>query len=89
MRVRAMSARQVLLQHRWAAALIESRLTPGPARLRLHDATLGVLRNADFSIALAYHAHLALDSYVYGFVLQEVWRPFTPSKRPQVIGDLG
>jgi Tetracyclin repressor-like, C-terminal domain len=49
----------------------ESRRTPGPATLRHHDAVIGCLRDAGFSIQLAAHAFSALDSYIYGFALQE------------------
>ena len=71
MRRRAMSAREVLARHRWATGLMESRTTPGPATLRHHDTVLGTLRGAGFSIELAAHAYSALDSYIYGFALQE------------------
>ncbi len=76
MRHRAVSMREVLGRHRWAIALMESRSAPGPATLRHHDAVIGVLRNAGFSIALAAHAYSALDSYIYGFALQERSLPF-------------
>jgi AcrR family transcriptional regulator len=85
---RAMSARSVLVRHPWAAALVESRLVPSPHRLRLHDATLGVMRRAGFPIELAYAAYMTLDSYIYGFVLQEVAWPFTEAERPAVIDAL-
>ena len=42
-----------------------------PATLRHHDAVIGCLRKAGFSIQLAAHAFAALDSYIYGFALQE------------------
>jgi AcrR family transcriptional regulator len=71
MRRRAVSAREALRRHPWATALMESRATPGPANLRHHDAVLGILRNAGFSVELAAHAFAALDSYLYGFALQE------------------
>ncbi len=87
-RGRAFSMREVLLRHRWAAMLIESRVSPGPARLRLHNALLKVLRDAGFSVALTYSAYLTLDSYIYGFVLQEVWWPFTAEDRPAVVESL-
>ncbi len=76
MRQRAVSAREVLSRHRWAIGLMESRTTPGPATLRHHDTVIGVLREAGFSIALAAHAFSALDSYIYGFALQEASLPF-------------
>jgi AcrR family transcriptional regulator len=71
MRRRATSAREVLGRHRWAIGLMESRRNPGPATLQHHDAVLRCLREAGFSIALAAHAYSALDSYIYGFALQQ------------------
>ena len=76
MRRRATSAREVLARHRWATGLMESRTAPGPATLRHHDSVLGTLRRAGFSIELAAHAYSALDSYTYGFALQEPSLPF-------------
>ena len=76
MQRRAISAREVLARHRWATGLMESRTTPGPATLRHHDTVLGTLRGAGFSIELAAHAYSALDSYIYGFALQEPSLPF-------------
>jgi Tetracyclin repressor-like, C-terminal domain len=75
-RHRAASARVVLRRHPWAVPLLESRTEPGPATLRYHDATLGVLRRAGFPLALAANAYALLDSYVYGFVIQEAALPF-------------
>ena len=81
MRQRAISVRTVLARHRWAIGLMESRTSPGPATLRHHDAVLGCLREAGFSLELAAHAYSALDSYIYGFALQERGLPFdTPQE---------
>ena len=81
MRQRAISVRAVLARHRWAIGLMESRTSPGPATLRHHDAVLGCLREAGFSLELAAHAYSALDSYIYGFTLQERGLPFdTPQE---------
>ena len=79
MRKRAISARQVLLRHPWANGLMESRATPGPATLRHHDAVLGSLRRAGFSIDMAAHAYSILDGYIYGFTLTELTLPFRNS----------
>src|ERR1039458_9823239 len=68
--------RQSLSRHPWAIGLMESRSTPGPATLRHHDAVLGSLRQAGFPVALATHAASVLDSYIYGFALQEASLPF-------------
>jgi AcrR family transcriptional regulator len=76
MRRRALSAREILLRHPWAIGLMDSRASPGPATLRHHDAVLGSLRSAGFSVQAAAHAFSLLDSYVYGFVLQERALPF-------------
>ncbi len=56
---------------------MESRPAPGPATLRHHDAVIGCLRGAGFTIELAAHAYSAIDSYLYGFAMQELSLPFT------------
>jgi len=76
MHQRALSAREILSRHRWAIGLMESRSSPGPATLRHHDAVIGSLRAGGFSVAMAAHAMSVLDSYVYGFALQEANLPF-------------
>jgi len=73
---RADSARAVLARHRWAIGLLESRPDPGPANLRHHDIVLATLRAAGFSPELTAHAYALIDSYVYGFALQEASLPF-------------
>ena len=78
-RLRATSARHVLRRHSWAIGLLESRTSPGPATLRHHDAMLGTLRGAGFSIEMTAHAYALIDSYVYGFALQEAALPFDGS----------
>ncbi|GAY13104.1 TetR/AcrR family transcriptional regulator C-terminal domain-containing protein [Pseudonocardia sp. N23] len=89
---RAHSAREVLGRHRWAVGLMESRTTPGAATLRHHDAVLGALRAGGFPVALAAHAFSAIDSYLYGFVLQETSLPFDDGEQAaeltqQMLGD--
>lgn len=78
-RSRAISARQALGRHHWALGLMESRTPPGPATLRHHNAVLECFRKNGFSVAAAAHAYSLLDSYIYGFVLQEFSLPFTTS----------
>ena len=75
-RQRAHNTRAVLRRHPWAVALMASRTTPGPATLRLLDAGIGCFREGGFSVQAAAHAISAVDSYVHGFVLQEVNLPF-------------
>lgn len=76
LRQRAISARAVLGRHQWAIGLLESRRSPGLATLRHHEAVLGCLRAAGFSIETTAHAYSLLDSYIYGFALQEASLPF-------------
>jgi AcrR family transcriptional regulator len=71
MRQRAIAARAVLARHPWAIGPMESRSQPGPETLRHHDAVLGTLREAGFSIAMAAHAYSVLDSYIFGFALEQ------------------
>ncbi len=85
MRTRALSARQVLGRHRWANGLMESRTTPGPATLRHHDTVIGCLRKAGFPVPLVAHAYSAVDSYIYGFAMQERALPFeTPEETAEL-----
>ena len=67
----AVSAREALRRHPWATSLMHSRANPGPASLRHHDAVLGSLRNAGFSLVMTAHAVSVVDGYVYGFALQQ------------------
>jgi AcrR family transcriptional regulator len=77
---RASSARRALSRHHWAIGLMESRKSPGPATLQHHDAVLRTLREAGFSVEMTAHAYALLDSYVYGFALQEAALP-VPGRR--------
>ncbi|KAE8765967.1 TetR family transcriptional regulator [Georgenia thermotolerans] len=81
---RATSARNVLRRHPWAITLMESRAVPGPANLRHHDAVLGILRRAGFSVVMTAHAYALLDAYVYGFAVQEAALPFDKDTAPEV-----
>jgi AcrR family transcriptional regulator len=81
MRDRANSARDALRRHPWAIGRMESRANPGPATLRHHDAVIGCLRAGGFTIQLTAHAFSAIDSYLYGFAMQELNLPFhTPEE---------
>jgi len=70
-RARCLSARAVLSRHSWATPLMESRTTPGRATLRHHDAVIATFLRGGMSMATAAHAYAIVDSYVYGFALQE------------------
>ena len=88
MRQRAIAVREVLSRHPWAVALMESRVTPGAENLRHHEWVVGVLRGAGFSGADATHAYNALDSYIYGFALQERNLPFKNAEELAEIGPM-
>jgi len=87
MRRRAQSARTALTRHPLALSLMESRTAPGPASLRHHDAVLGCLRDAGFSIEMTAHAYSVLDSYIYGFVHQEINLPIDTPEQTKEVGD--
>jgi AcrR family transcriptional regulator len=76
MRRRAHSTREALNRHRWAVGLMEGRMNPGPAGIRLREAILGCLREAGFSIEMTIQAYSVQDAYIYGFALQERSLPF-------------
>jgi AcrR family transcriptional regulator len=84
MRQRAVSVRDALSRHRWAIGLMESRANPGPANLGHHDAVLGSLRAAGFSIEMAAHAYSLLDGYIYGFAGTQMNLPFNRSDAGEV-----
>lgn len=79
MRQRAISAREVLVGHPWAVGMMESRTSMGPEALRYADAVIGSLRAGGFPLRMAGRAFWLLDSYIYGFVVQETSVQFTPS----------
>jgi AcrR family transcriptional regulator len=72
MRRRAISAHQAFSRHPWAPALMDSRQTSGPARLRYFDWVLAILVAAGFSLGAAARCFSLLDSYIYGFGLQQL-----------------
>lgn len=83
---RSRSGRAVLKRHPWAVGLMDSRRGAGLATLRHHDAVLGCLREAGFSLALAGHAFAVLDAHLYGFLVQELSLPF---ESEQDLAELG
>jgi len=87
LRRRAISTREVLNRHRWAVGLMESRATPGPASLRLHNAVLGCLREGGFSIETAIQAYSVQDAYIYGFALQEKNLPFDDAEGAAAVAE--
>jgi len=72
MRRRAVSAHRAFARHPWAPALMDSRKTSGPARLRYFDWVLATLVGAGFSLEAAARCFSVLDSYIYGFGRQQL-----------------
>ncbi|MPZ93233.1 MAG: TetR/AcrR family transcriptional regulator [Actinobacteria bacterium] len=94
LRKRGVSARAALRQHPWAVGLMETTMNPGPASAEHHNATMGCLREAGFGFREAVHAYNLLDSFTYGFALQEKTIPFaTPEESAEMakttLGDMG
>ena len=75
-RKRSISFHDALARHPWASGLRDSGTQPGIATLRHNDRVLGTFRNAGFPLALTAHAISVVDSYIYGFALQERSLPF-------------
>jgi AcrR family transcriptional regulator len=88
MRKRSLSFHAALFRHPWAIGLRDSGTNPGPATLRHHDRVIGTLRNGGFSIAVAAHAFSALDSYIYGFAMQEKSLPFHTEEETAAMAQL-
>jgi AcrR family transcriptional regulator len=74
MRARILTAREVMLRHRWAPALLQTRTEASLAVLRYFDGLLAILRDGGFSYDLAHQALHALGSRGLGFV-QELFAP--------------
>ncbi|GAA1393651.1 TetR/AcrR family transcriptional regulator [Catellatospora coxensis] len=73
-RERILTARRLLLRHRWAPAVFESRTTTSPAVLLYYDGLVGIMRDGGFSNDLAHRAMHALGSRALGFS-QELFSP--------------
>jgi AcrR family transcriptional regulator len=71
MRRRAVSAHRVFGSHPWLPLLVDSRESSGPSRLQYFDWVLGRLTTAGFSLDGAARAFSLLDSYIYGFGIQQ------------------
>jgi AcrR family transcriptional regulator len=85
LRRRAISGREVLLRHRWALPLMDSRRGAGQATIRHLDAVLGCLMEAGFSLPLTGHAVALLDAQLFGHLNQELALPFgTPEELAEV-----
>lgn len=74
MRARILGARDVMLRHRWAPWVLETRTTMNPAVLRYYHGLLEIFQAGGMSWDLAHHALHALGSRALGFS-QELFDP--------------
>lgn len=72
---RCQSTREVLVRHPWSVPLLETRTSPGPELLRHHEAMLATLDRGGLPLPIMAHAYAILDSYVFGFALEEATLP--------------
>ena len=73
-RARILAARQVMLRHRWAPALLETRTTMSLPVLVYHHGLVEILREGGLSYDLIHHSLHALGSRAMGFT-QEMFDP--------------
>src|SRR5262245_31140586 len=66
-RRRILAAREVLLRHRWAPEVFETRSELPPSLLGYYDSLLGTMREAGFTVDQAHHAMHALGTRSLGF----------------------
>jgi len=62
-----LDARAVMLRHKWAARVIETRSAPGLPTLAYMEAVTGIVRDGGFTVDLTHHAMHVLGSRVFGF----------------------
>jgi AcrR family transcriptional regulator len=74
LRKRIMTARAVMLLHRWAPEVLETRTNMSARMVRYFDTVLGIMIEGGFSYDLGHHAMHALGSRVLGFN-QELFKP--------------
>jgi AcrR family transcriptional regulator len=87
LRRRSVSARQAIKRHPWALGLTDSRRNAGWETLVHHDAVIGCLREAGFSLELTGHAFAVIDAHLYGFLVQELSLPFEPGQDLAELGE--
>ncbi|GAA4042186.1 TetR/AcrR family transcriptional regulator C-terminal domain-containing protein [Nonomuraea soli] len=74
LRRRILAAREVLLRHRWAPAVFQTRKEIAAPLIAYYDGVLAILRSGGFSWDLAHHAIHALGSRAIGFAM-ELFQP--------------
>jgi AcrR family transcriptional regulator len=79
LRMRILTARKVMVRHKWAPGLFETRTNIGPRMMRYFDSIAGILREGGFSYDLIHKAMHALGSRALGFN-QEMFVPDNEQK---------
>ncbi len=79
LRQRILTARSVMLKHKWVPSVFETRTAISPVTMRYFNAMLGIVREGGFSYDLAHHAMHALGSRMLGFT-QELFEPDNPDE---------
>lgn len=74
LRIRILGARSVMLRHKWAPEVFESRTSISPTVMFYMHCLLGIMVEGGFSYDLAHHAMHALGSRALGFS-QELFEP--------------
>ncbi|GAB3233958.1 TetR/AcrR family transcriptional regulator C-terminal domain-containing protein [Glycomyces halotolerans] len=74
LRARVLAARSVMLRHRWAPGVFETRRGTHLAVVRYFDGLVGLMRSGGLSFDLIHHAMHALGSRALGFS-QELFQP--------------
>jgi AcrR family transcriptional regulator len=86
LRRRALSTRAALNRHRWAVGRMEGTHS-GVANALVHEAVLGCLRRAGFSVEATIQAMSVQDAYIYGFALQEKDLPFETAEESAAVAE--
>jgi AcrR family transcriptional regulator len=64
--------RKIFLKHKWAPQVIESRIAFSPTRFEFMEKQFTILMKNGYSMMESYQVLLSLESYVYGFCIQEM-----------------
>ena len=78
LRHRILTARTMVVRHRWLPGVLESRTTLSRQVILYHEHVLATLRAGGFSNDLSHHALHALGSRALGFA-QELFNPASPA----------
>ncbi len=87
MRARILTARRIMLRHKWAPSALETRTSISAPMMRYFNSLLGIMVGGGFSYDLGHHALHALGSIALGFS-QELFSP-APGETEKVGAEIG